>query len=93
MMPCNLCLLTGECDEFGETDQCEGNTLCTQTQQEYGVCTCPDDTYGPPECLAEISTTTTTEHSLRNLLLIYGALVIPLMLLVPAALTTSLAFY
>ncbi|XP_052684021.1 uncharacterized protein LOC128164277 isoform X2 [Crassostrea angulata] len=43
----------GECNEFGETDQCEGNTLCTQTPQGYGLCTCPDNTYGPPECLGE----------------------------------------
>ncbi|XP_052684013.1 stabilin-1-like isoform X1 [Crassostrea angulata] len=79
----------GECDEFGETDQCEGNTLCIQTQQGYGVCTCPENTYGPPECLAEGSTT--TEKSRRNLILVYGALTIPLLFLVPAALASGLS--
>uniref|UniRef100_A0A8W8NRY6 Uncharacterized protein n=1 Tax=Magallana gigas TaxID=29159 RepID=A0A8W8NRY6_MAGGI len=79
----------GECGEFGETDQCKGNTLCTQTPQGYGLCTCPENTYGPPKCLAEGSTT--TEKSRRNLILVYGALTIPLLFLVPAALASGLS--
>nr|XP_034316120.1 delta and Notch-like epidermal growth factor-related receptor [Crassostrea gigas] len=79
----------GECDEYGETDQCEGKTQCTETPQGFGECTCPENTYGPPECLAEGSTT--TEKLRRNLILVYGALTIPLLFLVTAALASGLS--
>nr|XP_034308661.1 wnt inhibitory factor 1 isoform X3 [Crassostrea gigas] len=40
----------GNCDELGRTNQCEGNTQCILTPQGYGECTCPENTFGPPEC-------------------------------------------
>ncbi|XP_065939547.1 multiple epidermal growth factor-like domains protein 10 [Magallana gigas] len=41
----------GECDQLGVTNQCEGITECTLSPQGFGVCTCPADTFGPPQCL------------------------------------------
>nr|XP_034307787.1 tenascin-like [Crassostrea gigas] len=43
----------GECDQLGVTSQCEGITECTLSPQGFGVCTCPADTFGPPQCLGE----------------------------------------
>ncbi|XP_052717551.1 wnt inhibitory factor 1-like [Crassostrea angulata] len=40
----------GNCGELGRTNQCEGNTQCILTPQGYGECTCPENTFGPPEC-------------------------------------------
>eukprot|EP00105_Crassostrea_gigas_P017011 XP_011434617.1 PREDICTED: wnt inhibitory factor 1 [Crassostrea gigas] len=40
----------GNCDELGRTNQCEGITQCILTPQGYGECTCPENTFGPPEC-------------------------------------------
>lgn len=44
----------GKCNELGTTSQCDGITECTLSSQGFGVCTCPVDTFGPPQCLGNV---------------------------------------
>lgn len=47
--------VSGECNELGMTSQCGGNRECTLTPQGFGVCACPADTFGPPQCLGYVN--------------------------------------